>query len=60
MIRLDDSNIHGKRVFIRADLNVPIRDGCISNDARIKASLKTIKKALEEDCAVIVMSHDGT
>ena len=59
MIRLDDSNIHGKRIFIRADLNVPIRDGCISNDARIKASLKTIKKALEEDCAVIVMSHLG-
>ena len=58
-MRLEDLNIGGKRVFIRADLNVPIKEGRISNDARIKASLKTIEKALEENCAVIVMSHLG-
>ena len=58
-MRLDDSNISGKRVFIRADLNVPIQKSRISNDARIQASLKTIQKALEENCAVTVMSHLG-
>ncbi len=56
---LDEANISGKRVFIRADLNVPMHEGRISNDARIKASLKTIEKALEENCAVTVMSHLG-
>ena len=59
MIRLEDLNIGGKRVFIRADLNVPIKEGRISNDARIKASLKTIEKVVEENCAVTVMSHLG-
>ena len=58
-MRLEDLNIGGKRVFIRADLNVPIKEGRISNDARIKASVKTIEKALEENCAVTVMSHLG-
>ena len=58
-MRLDDSNISGKRVFIRADLNVPIQENRISNDTRIQASLKTIQKALEENCAVTVMSHLG-
>ena len=58
-MRLEDLNIGGKRVFIRADLNVPIKEGRISNDARIKASLKTIEKVLEENCAVTVMSHLG-
>ena len=58
-MRLEDLNIGGKRVFIRADLNVPIKEGLISNDARIKASVKTIEKALEENCAVTVMSHLG-
>ena len=59
MIRLEDLNIGDKRVFIRADLNVPIKEGRISNDARIKASLKTIEKVVEENCAVTVMSHLG-
>ena len=58
-MRLEDLNIGGKRVFIRADLNVPIKEGRISNDARIKASLKTIEKVVEENCAVTVMSHLG-
>ena len=58
-MRLEDLNIGGKRVFIRADLNVPIKEGRISNDARIKASLKTIEKVLEENCAVTVISHLG-
>ena len=58
-MRFDDSNISGKRVFIRADLNVPIQENRISNDTRIQASLKTIQKALEENCAVTVMSHLG-
>ena len=41
---LDEANISGKRVFVRADLNVPIHEGRISNDSRIRASLKTIKR----------------
>ena len=58
-MRLDDADIFEKRVFIRADLNVPMQDGQISNDTRIRASLPTISKALEKNCAVTVLSHLG-
>lgn len=58
-MRLDDVDISEKRVFIRADLNVPMQDGQISNDARIRASLPTISKALEKNCAITVLSHLG-
>ncbi|MDW3095706.1 MAG: phosphoglycerate kinase [Gammaproteobacteria bacterium] len=47
------------RLLIRQDLNVPIKDGVISNDARIRASLPTLKLALSKDAAVMVMSHLG-
>ena len=56
---LEEADISEKRVFIRADLNVPIQDGQISNDARIRASLPTISKALEKNCAITVLSHLG-
>ena len=58
-MRLDDADISEKRVFIRADLNVPMQHGQISNDARIRASLPTISKALEKNCAITVLSHLG-
>jgi phosphoglycerate kinase len=49
----------GKRVLIREDLNVPIKDGVISNDARIRAALPTLRQALDANAAVLVMSHLG-
>src|SRR5438874_8046450 len=49
----------GKRVFIRADLNVPIDNGRITDDTRIRASLPGIEHALERGAAVMVTSHLG-
>ena len=51
--------LKGKRVLIREDLNVPIKDGKVSSDARLRASLPTIQQALEAGAKVIVMSHLG-
>ena len=59
MKTLDDVDIQGKRVLIRADLNVPIGNGKVTSDARIEASLPTMKRALEAGAAVMVMSHLG-
>ena len=52
-------SLNGQRVLIRQDLNVPVKDGKVSSDARIKASLPTIKLALEAGAKVMVMSHLG-
>ena len=57
--RLQDLDVQGKTVLIREDLNVPIKDGKITNDARLKASLPTIQMALDKGAAVIVCSHLG-
>ncbi len=57
--RLRDTDVRGKRVFIRADLNVPIEDGRITDDTRIRASLPGIRYALEKGAAVMVTSHLG-
>lgn len=51
--------LQGKRVLIREDLNVPVKDGAVTSDARIRAALPTIEQALEAGAAVIVMSHLG-
>ena len=51
--------LKGKRVLIREDLNVPVKEGKVTSDARIRASLPTIKLALEAGAKVIVMSHLG-
>ncbi|CAL4325184.1 Phosphoglycerate kinase [Buchnera aphidicola (Protaphis terricola)] len=56
---LNELNITGKKVLIRCDLNVPIKDGIIQSDARILASLPTIKYALQKKAKVIIMSHLG-
>ncbi|HEX4926912.1 MAG TPA: phosphoglycerate kinase [Burkholderiales bacterium] len=58
-LRMSDVDVRGKRVFIRADLNVPIEDGRISDDTRIRASLPGIRDALERGAAVMVTSHLG-
>ena len=57
--RMQDLDLQGKRVLIRQDLNVPMADGAISNDARIQASLPTIRLALEKGAAIMLMSHLG-
>ena len=54
-----DLALAGKRVLIREDLNVPLRDGVITNDARLRAAVPSILAALEQGAAVILMSHLG-
>src|SRR5882762_4317473 len=56
---MTDLDLRGKRVFIRADLNVPIESGRITDDTRIRASLPGIRHALEQNAAVMVTSHLG-
>ncbi|WP_343596394.1 phosphoglycerate kinase [Acinetobacter sp.] len=57
--RMTDLELDGKRVLIREDLNVPIKNGVITSDARLKAALPTIQKALSQGAAVIICSHLG-
>ncbi|HEX6361628.1 MAG TPA: phosphoglycerate kinase [Albitalea sp.] len=57
--RMSDVDLRGKRVFIRADLNVPIEDGRITDDTRIRASVPAIETALKAGAAVMVTSHLG-
>ncbi len=54
-----DVDLKNKRVLIRADLNVPVSDGLVTSDARIQASLATIKAVMDEGASVVVMSHLG-
>lgn len=54
-----DVDLSGKRVLIREDFNVPLKEGKITSDARIRAALPTLKRALQEGAHVIVMSHLG-
>ncbi len=57
--RMQDVDLRGKRVLIRADLNVPVKDGRVGDDTRIRASLPAIRQALEAGAAVMVTSHLG-
>ncbi|CAD5377626.1 phosphoglycerate kinase [Pseudomonas sp. OF001] len=59
VLKMTDLDLAGKRVLIREDLNVPVKDGVVKSDARIVASLPTIKLALEKGAAVMVCSHLG-
>jgi phosphoglycerate kinase len=59
IIKMADVSLSGKRVLIREDLNVPVSDGLITSDARIRAALPTIKAALNAGAAVMLMSHLG-
>jgi len=57
--RMQDVDLKGKRVLIRADLNVPVKDGKVGDDTRIRASLPAIRQALAAGAAVMVTSHLG-
>jgi phosphoglycerate kinase len=59
IIKMTDLDLKGKRVFIRADLNVPVKDGKVTSDARITASIPTIAFALKAGAKVMVTSHLG-
>jgi phosphoglycerate kinase len=59
VIKMTDLDLAGKRVLIREDLNVPIKDGKVASDARIRASLPTIEHAMKAGAKVMLMSHLG-
>lgn len=58
-VKLTDLDLAGKRVLIRADLNVPVKDGKVTSDARITASMPTIEHCTKAGASVMVMSHRG-
>ena len=59
VVRMSDLDLFGKRVLIREDLNVPVHEGRVTSDARIRAALPTIRAALDDGAAVMLMSHLG-
>ena len=59
VLSMADQDLAGRRVLIRADLNVPVRDGEVASDARIRAALPTLRQAAQAGARVMVMSHLG-
>lgn len=59
IIKMQDLDLHGKRVLIRVDFNVPVKEGKVTSDARIKAALPTLQHAIQAGAKVMVMSHLG-
>ena len=59
VLRMMDLDLRGKRVLIREDLNVPVQDGVVTSDARIRAALRTIRHALDKRAKVFILSHLG-
>jgi phosphoglycerate kinase len=59
VLRMSDADLRGKRVLIREDLNVPVQEGAVTSDARIRAALPTIRYAIDQHAKVFVLSHLG-
>ena len=59
ILAMTSLDLSGKRVLIREDLNVPLKNGIIVNDARIRAALPSIRSAIEQGAKVMLMSHIG-
>jgi len=59
VLKMTDTDLRGKRVLIREDLNVPVQDGVVTSDARIRAALPTIRYALDQNAKVFILSHLG-
>ena len=59
VLKMTDLDLKGQRVLIREDLNVPVADGKVTSDARIRAALPTLQAALKAGARVMVMSHLG-
>ena len=56
---LETLDVRGKRVLLRCDLNVPLKEGNITDDGRIRASLPTIKYLLESGASIVIVAHLG-
>src|ERR1700746_1331794 len=59
LLRMTDTDLRHKRVLIREDLNVPVQDGVVTSDARIRATLATIRYALDQHAKVFIVAHLG-
>ena len=59
ILRMTDLDLSGRRVLIREDLNVPVKDGAVTSDQRIRAALPTLRLALDKGASVMVASHLG-
>jgi phosphoglycerate kinase len=59
VVRMADTDLRNKRVLIREDLNVPVHNGAVTSDARIRAAVPTIRYALDQHAKVFILSHLG-
>ena len=56
---IDEMDLNNKKIILRLDLNVPIKDGIILDDTKIRASIPTINYLLDQNCKLLILSHLG-